>query len=142
MGSLQSSYRRLSLKRSFLFFVPPFILLCIILLFVVTSRYSVPAFGFWSAIRFDKMVHLFIFGMLVFLLLQSFYKQQSYKTLRANASFVALLIGILYSGVTEIMQNLIFLQRSADVFDLVANSTGCLLGNWVFYRVFHNCLPQ
>jgi VanZ family protein len=44
-------------------------------------------------------------------------------------------VGILFSGITEILQGFIFIQRSADLNDYLANTAGVLCG-WWFFKLF------
>jgi glycopeptide antibiotics resistance protein len=39
---------------------------------------------------------------------------------------------ITYGGSLEIMQYYIFSERSGDILDFIANSTGCLIGLFLF----------
>jgi VanZ family protein len=66
---------------------------------------------------------------------QAFRKQNAIPALRFDAGFYSILLGILFSGITEILQGFIFIQRSADLNDYLANTAGVLCG-WWFFKLF------
>jgi VanZ family protein len=81
----------------------------------------------------DKLVHLFLFMVLVFLLLSGFRKQ--YHDLSSKRFFVliALNIGVFLGGITELLQNTALVSgRLCSVYDFIANVAGCFAGWGVF----------
>lgn len=116
--------------------LPAFAWMMLILLIIAMPGSSLPITDFWSLLKFDKFVHLAIFAILVFLLLIGFNKQNTIPKLKIEASFYAIWIGFAYSGLTEILQGLLFTQRTADVFDFIANCIGCLCGTLIFYLIY------
>jgi VanZ family protein len=56
-----------------------------------------------------------------------------------NSIFVFLILAILYGCSLEIMQYYFFSQRTADWYDIIANSTGCIFG-LIFYRKIYTYL--
>lgn len=103
-----------------------------ILLLIGIPGYKFPSSELFSA---DKIIHFGIYFVLSFLWMQAFIKQSSIAVLRFQAGFYTLLIGFIYSGVTEMLQGLLFVQRSADVLDYLANASGSLAG-FFFFRTF------
>lgn len=47
---------------------------------------------------------------------------------------LVLLVCIAFGGMLEIMQATVFSNRSADWFDFIANTFGCFVAWFVFYR--------
>lgn len=94
---------------------------------------DIPHISFLEMLSFDKVVHAGIFFVLFALMVRGFILQSAYKQLHDNAKGVALIIGISYGGVLEILQGLVFEERSADVYDFAANSIGCLIA-WKLYN--------
>jgi VanZ family protein len=82
----------------------------------------------------DKWVHFVLFGGFTFLWLLTVPKI-NYKTIT-----IVLLLGIVLGVVVELLQGiLVFLGRSAEAYDVIADSLGALLGVIVFIlamRVF------
>jgi len=81
----------------------------------------------------DKLVHVFMFGVFVFLLLRGFQKPGTPFWISRRIAITAILIGIILAGITELYQNLSFINRSASPWDFVANTIGCLAG-WGTWR--------
>ena len=100
---------------------------------------DIPHISFLELLSFDKFVHASIFFVLVVLTIRGFILQTNFVVLKQKAKISALLICVTYGGVLEIMQGTLFEDRSADVYDFVANSFGCIMGlliyKWV-ERVF------
>ena len=80
----------------------------------------------------DKLVHLFVFAVFVFLMLNGFFKDPGLVRFRSLLIPVALNIGLLFSGITEVIQKFWIFGRVASVYDFIANVAGCLIGWWVF----------
>lgn len=114
------------------FSLPPLLWMGIILLLIGLPGYRFPNNDLFSA---DKFIHFGLFFVLSFLWMQAFIKQSSIPMLRFEGGYYALLIGFIYSGLTEILQGLLFIQRSADLMDFLANSSGSLAG-FLFFRYF------
>ncbi len=76
-----------------------------------------------------------IFGILCFLMIRSFKLQQSSSYLRNHAGILALLLSISYGILIEILQATVFIHRSGDVRDAIANSIGAFIGLWSFTKI-------
>ena len=90
---------------------------------------------FWNWLGPDKIAHLILFGIFIFLLIRGFRKQSSYQHLKRNYIIYALGIGIIFGAITEVMQRYVFIGRNANIYDFLANVAGCLLGLAVYYLV-------
>lgn len=83
---------------------------------------DLPSSDWLELISFDKFVHASLFYILVLL------SNKAYNT--NNISSIRILIFILcclYGGLLEILQGTIFSERSADIYDFIANSFGALI---------------
>jgi glycopeptide antibiotics resistance protein len=94
---------------------------------------DIPHISFLELLSFDKFVHAGIFFVLLLLTVRGFSLQSKFPQLKKLAKFVALLFCIIYGGSLEIMQGTLFVDRSADVFDFIANTFGATMG-WVLYE--------
>lgn len=88
--------------------------------------------GLMSLFEPDKLVHVFLFLVFIFLILRGFTHESSPAYLRKNAFFLALLITIFISGFTEVFQHFIIPGRIASLYDYIANVVGCFAGLWIF----------
>ena len=79
---------------------------------------------------FDKFVHFSFYFGLNFLLILGF---EWYHAKHIGRIYVSsLIVCVLYGGLIEIMQDTIFIHRSADWFDFLANSIGAIAGLLVY----------
>jgi len=96
---------------------------------------DIPHISFLELLSFDKFVHGGIFLVLITLTIRGFFLQTNFDFLKRKRKSVALYICIAYGGSLEVMQGTLFEDRSADVYDFIANSFGCLFGllmyNWI-----------
>ena len=88
---------------------------------------DVPQFSILELLAFDKWVHAAIFFVLVVLLLRGI-KFTYPRTAHISVALVALAIAIPYGGLLEIMQGAFFTDRSADLYDFIANAFGATCG--------------
>jgi VanZ family protein len=93
---------------------------------------DIPHISFLELLSFDKFVHASIFFVFILLTIRGFVLQTSYAKLQASAKPIAFTICAVYGGLMEIMQGTLFSDRSADVYDFIANSFGCAMG-WLAY---------
>lgn len=106
--------------------------LIILILCGIPGR-DIPHISFLELLSFDKFVHAGIFFVLILLTIRGFFLQTDFVLLKKRALIIALVICVIYGGLTEIMQGVVFEERSADVYDFIANSVGCLIGTF-FYK--------
>jgi VanZ family protein len=86
----------------------------------------------WDLLAPDKIIHLFIFG--VFTILLSFgLIHNSGKSISLRVFALTVIgSGIIYGGITELLQAYIFTWRQASVYDFIADSVGCVAGYLLF----------
>jgi VanZ family protein len=94
---------------------------------------DIPHISFLELLSFDKFVHASIFFVLLLLTVRGFIVQTTFINISHSARFIAFVFCVTYGGVMEIMQGTLFEQRSASVFDFIANSFGATLGI-LFYK--------
>lgn len=83
----------------------------------------IPSVSWLELLSFDKWVHAGIFFMLLTLFGISVTAHRQNK----NLVYLYFILSVLYGGALEIMQATVFIDRSADWIDMVANSFGCLI---------------
>lgn len=89
---------------------------------------DIPHISFLELLSFDKFVHAGIFFILILLTIRGFVVQTQFNNLKLKAKRYAFIMCVLYGALLEIMQGLVFIERSADIYDFIANSTGCVIG--------------
>ena len=95
---------------------------------------KIPEMSFLEWLRPDKIAHLILFGVLSFLLLKGFSKLNKFPFLFKHAAKIALVISISYGGIVEILQDSVFIHRSGDIRDAIANAIGAIMGLWIYNR--------
>src|SRR5512140_3368724 len=94
----------LNLKKFFLYHYAGILWVILILILSCIPGTLIPEVPvFLDLFRPDKLVHLFLFAVLVILLLNGFKKQLSSEANRFSVS-IALNIGIFLGGITELLQ--------------------------------------
>lgn len=83
----------------------------------------IPSTTWLELLSFDKWVHAGIFFVLVSLLGLAVEINHQSK----NLFYIYFLLSVMYGGALEIMQATVFSERSADWYDMIANSFGCLV---------------
>jgi len=101
----------------------------IIFLLCSTPGNKIPHVSWLELLSFDKFVHASVFFILNHLSIRAIYWQGK------NSIYTVTAICIFYGGILEIMQSVLFEQRSGDVFDFIANSFGCIMAVMTFQSI-------
>jgi len=109
-------------------------LLIMTVLFVLPGS-SFPEEHWFDKVYFDKWVHVGLFAVLLFLWRSSFT-----ATMRSY-TIILLCSAFFYGLAIEIIQGLWIPNRSADIFDVMADMTGSLLGILVWQGVYKKNKP-
>ena len=109
--------------------------LLIILLTSLPGRVFPRLPSFIDLLQPDKLVHLVIFSIFVFLLILGFRKEGTPQLILRNPVAIALTLGITIGAITEIIQGTIIPMRAASPYDFLANVAGCMLG-WAMFSLF------
>ena len=77
----------------------------------------------------DKLIHISLFAVLVFLVLRGLKKQLDGEPATRFSVLIALNSGILLGGITELLQaTTLVTGRLCSVYDFIANVAGCFAG--------------
>ena len=89
-------------------------------------------------IGLDKLAHMFMYAGFAFACLWGYREQFVSRGLayKKKAIILALIIGIAYGGLTELMQKFFVEGRKGDWIDFLADSLGTGLGVLIFYLFF------
>lgn len=93
-----------------------------------------PRLSFLDWLRPDKIVHLILFGVQSYLFIVGFSRQTIYTDLSKHAQRWGVLLSISYGALVEVLQSTIFIGRSGDVRDAIANAIGALLGLYIYKK--------
>ena len=91
------------------------------------------------AIGLDKVAHIIMYTAFAFLCLWGYRKQFVSNGIqyRKKAIILAIIIGIAYGGLTEIIQENLVPSRTGDWYDFLADGIGTGVGALFFYLFFH-----
>ncbi len=107
--------------------------LFIFILCVIPGK-AIPKYTWTELLSVDKLVHCFIFLVLVVLIKKAFAKSQIvFPILKQN--YFTLTLCILYGGMLELMQTYLLTDRYGSWFDFLANSMGAVLGVLLFGKI-------
>ena len=103
----------------------------VILVLCATPGQYIPSASWLELLSVDKLVHASVFFILTSLLLVVAIKHHQ------GAPYVILYVtlSILYGMFLELMQAMVFSNRSADWMDVIANSFGCVMAVILFRRI-------
>lgn len=93
---------------------------------------AIPKINWLELLSFDKFVHASMFFVEQILLMRALLSLNEKAFLKQNYKWISVLFCVAYGGSLEIMQYYVFSERSGDVLDFIANSTGCAIGLLVF----------
>lgn len=115
--------------------LPTIIWATVILILCGVPGKDIPHISFLEFLSFDKWVHAGIFFVLVLLAIRGFRLQSKFLALKKYAAFIAVGSSVVYGGLLEILQGTIFTDRSADIYDFVANSFGCFVALLLYGKI-------
>ncbi|MBI9036706.1 MAG: VanZ family protein [Bacteroidales bacterium] len=117
-------------------FFPVFLWVLVILVLTgLPGNYFPHITSFWDWLSPDKLIHLLMFAVLVFLFMIANSKQYNYRNKRYYYIIGSLFISIFLGALTEILQKFVFIGRHANIYDFYANTLGCFLGIILFFIV-------
>ena len=97
---------------------------------------DLPVLDVWDLLSFDKIAHFGVFALLSLFISIGLKRQMSFPTLRRRALRTAALFSLVYGGVLEALQGVLFQDRYSDWFDFAANALGVLLGLVIFRLLY------
>lgn len=107
----------------------------------IPGKYVPHVISFEEWMKPDKLLHILLFAVLVFLSLRSFMMQ--YKKMHQRLIYVGvLLVSISIGGITELMQSYLLTGRNGNVYDFGADALGCLTGLFIFNLVKQKFLEK
>ncbi|HMM12195.1 MAG TPA: VanZ family protein [Bacteroidales bacterium] len=90
--------------------------------------------SFWEWLITDKLIHLFLFGVWAYLIIRQ--NKTQYISNPRRFLINTLIAGAILSALAEILQEFVFVNRSGDFYDWMANMAGMIFGI-TLYVVVH-----
>jgi VanZ family protein len=120
------------------FLLPSFAWGILILLLYSIPGSDVPSLDLWGVIGIDKIAHATLFAIFVVILIVGFKRQSTSRILRRRAILVAIISAATYGAILEGIQGMVFVQRTTDIVDLMANIIGAFTGIVIFRIIYGN----
>ena len=107
------------------------IIIWIIVVFILSSipGSDIPKISRFKIPHLDKIVHFIMYFTLQFLVLTEYYKNYKNKYLFTKVLLLTLLLSISYGLIMELLQEYLFISRTASLYDFLANSAGAIFGS-------------
>lgn len=118
-------------KHKVWFIYVPLVLYWIVLLTLTT----LPSQRLPSVNVSDKIEHLLAFTVLAIMLCFTYSFQRKYEMLRQKPFLFTFLTVVFYGALDELHQAIPALGRSCDIFDLMADTTGAVIGIGIVYLI-------
>jgi len=110
--------------------IPAFIWALFILGLCALPGKVIPELTFLDWLKPDKIVHLFLFGVLSFLLIKAFREQPAAFLVNRQSATIAIFISSCYGILIEVLQEYVFIGRTGDKYDAMADALGAFIGLW------------
>jgi len=117
-------------------FIPAIAWFIISLILLCLPGSTIPKYPWLALIHADKWIHIGLFGVLCFLFSFPFRKSSLSNGKKRKWFILITVLGILYGTAMEFVQENWIPNRSFEVLDIVADSTGCLLALFYSFRKF------
>lgn len=95
---------------------------------------KIPKLTFLEWLKPDKIVHLLVFSVLSIFIIRSLLDGQLSHLPIKKAGLMAVIISALYGALVEFLQYAVFINRSGDLRDAIANTIGAIIGWWIYKR--------
>ena len=122
--------------------LPAFLWALFILVICGFPGNQLPRLEFLDWLKPDKLVHLFIFGLLSYLLIRGFIKQDTISSLKKHPKFWSVVLSTAYGALIEVLQEYVFIYRTGDVRDVIADAIGAFLGIWILDKLMKKRFPR
>ena len=113
-----------------LYFWKPIFIACIISYGSITPNNNLNILPIFNFKNFDKILHFIFYLSLSITFLSSLGKESKFKVF--DIKIITFVFVVSYGILMEIVQFYLTTTRSAEFFDIIANSSGCILGIFVF----------
>ncbi|MAZ94239.1 MAG: hypothetical protein CMF58_07430 [Lentimicrobiaceae bacterium] len=118
-------------------FIPSIVWAIIILVLMgLPGNYFPRMVSFWDWLSYDKLIHLFIFGIQVMLLMYGIRIQNLPKEKKLSNAIIIFISVTIFAGVTELLQSYVFIRRHGSIYDFLADVCGIIIGILIYYWLY------
>ncbi len=116
-------------------FIPALLWAGIIFIIISIPGNNFPKTGMLTIPHIDKIVHLGMFLVFGVLLSYGLYLQKNPWYVHKYYGSITVLLGIIYGGLTELLQHYVLNMRSGTWTDFLANLFGTIFGVFIFVGI-------
>lgn len=113
---------------------PSFIWALFILIICGIPGKQLPQQDFWQWIKFDKVIHIGVFSLQGLLLIFYLSKDNMHPFFRYHFLTWSVIFTTVFGIIIEILQETIFIDRTGDWKDVVADFLGALVAIFIYKR--------
>jgi uncharacterized membrane protein len=103
---------------------------------------KMPSLDFMDLFSFDKMAHLFCFGLLCFFAVTGLAKYLHFSFMRKHALNWAISYCLFLGAATEIAQAMLAIHRTGDWIDFLADCIGICFGAGIYLIIYKEPLQE
>ncbi len=97
---------------------------------------SLPKPWFATLLPLDTVVHIGCYAVLLYLVMMGLHRHSENMGKLYVAGICAIAAAGLYGLAIELIQEFVVVERSFEIYDLVANMAGCIIGYGLFRLVY------
>ena len=112
--------------------IPALVWISFILLLISIPGYNIPSISWTTFFEPDKLIHFILFFVLAVLMINGGMERQQNRYFLRISMISAVVLCLLFSTMTELMQASFFRYRTADLADHFANAFGTVCGAYFF----------
>ncbi len=110
--------------------------IAILVLMGLPGNYFPKVVSFWHWLSYDKLIHLFIFGVQAELVMHGF-RVQNLSGEKQLSNVVGIFLAVtIFAGITELLQSFVFYGRHGNVYDFLADVCGIIIGFLIYYWLY------
>lgn len=113
---------------------PSFIWALFILIICGIPGKQLPQQDFWQWLKFDKIIHIGVFGLQCLLLIFYLSKENMHPFFKYHVFTWSLAITTFYAILIEVLQEYLFIDRTGDWKDVMADFIGALIAILIYKR--------
>ena len=109
--------------------------------FLIAALYAIPgselrSLSFWEVFGADKIAHMVVFALFGLILRVGMRRQTRFPGMTHRSYWLSFLIVVAYGGILELFQGVLFVERTSDLLDFIANTIGAVLGLLLFRLIY------
>ena len=128
--------RLLSASTNLRYIMPSLFWTVVIIFLYALPGNNLPGTKLWDMLPLDKVAHFVVFGLYSCMMCIGLTKQNALPIKRLSPSQHAVIWGLVFGSILEAIQGAVFIQRTTDIMDMLANGAGIFMGYVIFALLY------